>query len=364
MTIAPGMRPRLVSLGSRTSSSTGAPGWPSVLRTSAAETSRMRVFASLMRSVAVLYAMRGIYRNARPAVRRIFPPMPLTLQVLLALLAGLGLGLGLSGSDSAFAQGALGTLGPIGTLWINAIRMTVIPLVTATLIVGVGSAPDARAVGRLGARSLLLFVIVLAAASAVGVVMGSWLLGAFSFDAAAVEAMRASASSEVAGNASVPTLGEWLIGLVPVNPVKAAADGAMLPLILFSVCFAAALTRVGEERRAAVLRVFEGIQDASLVLGRAILALAPIGVFALAVPLAAKLGIAAAGALVVYIGVVSAICIGFMGLVLYPAAVTLGKVSLRQFAVASLPAQGIAFSSRSSLAALPAMLESVRDTLK
>lgn len=290
--------------------------------------------------------------------------MPLTLQVLLALLAGLGLGLGLSGSDSAFASGTLSTLGPIGTLWINAIRMTVIPLVTATLIVGVGSAPDARAVGRLGARALLLFVIVLVAASAVGVVMGAWLLGAFSFDAAAVDAMRASASSAVAGNASVPTLSEWLIGLVPVNPVKAAAEGAMLPLILFSVCFAAALTRVGDERRAAVLRVFEGIQDASLVLVRAILALAPIGVFALAVPLAAKLGIAAAGALVVYIGVVSAICIGFMGLVLYPAAVTLGKVSLRQFAVASLPAQGIAFSSRSSLAALPAMLESVRDTLR
>lgn len=143
--------------------------------------------------------------------------MPLTLQVLLALVAGLGLGLGLSGSDSAFAQGTLSTLGPVGTLWINAIRMTVIPLVTATLIVGVGSAPDARAVGLLGARSLLLFVIVLAAASAVGVVMGSWLLGAFSFDAAAVDAMRASASSEIAGNASVPTLGEWLIGLVPID---------------------------------------------------------------------------------------------------------------------------------------------------
>ena len=290
--------------------------------------------------------------------------MPLTLQVLLALIAGLGLGLGLSGSDSAFAQGVLGTLGPVGTLWINAIRMTVIPLVTATLIVGVGSAPDARAVGRLGARALVIFVIVLAAASAVGVVMGAWLLGAFSFDAAAVDAMRASASSAVAGSASVPTLSDWLIGLVPVNPVKAAADGAMLPLILFSVCFAAALTRVGDERRAAVLRVFEGIQDASLVLVRAILALAPIGVFALAVPLAAKLGLAAAGALVVYIGVVSAICIGFMAFLLYPAAVMLGKVSLRQFAVASLPAQGIAFSSRSSLAALPAMLESVRDTLK
>lgn len=290
--------------------------------------------------------------------------MPLTLQVLLALLAGLGLGLGLSGSDSAFASGTLGVLGPVGTIWINAIRMTVIPLVTATLVVGVGSAPDPRAVGRLGARSLMMFVTVLAAASIVGVVVGAWALGAFTFDAAAVEAMRASASSEIAGSASVPTPGQWLVSLVPVNPVKAAADGAMLPLILFSVCFAAALTRVSEDRRASVLRAFEGVQDASLVLVRWILALAPVGVFALAVPLAAKLGVAAAGALVVYIGVVSAICVGFMAFVLYPAAVVLGKVSLRQFATACMPAQSIAFSSRSSLAALPAMLESVRDTLK
>ncbi len=294
--------------------------------------------------------------------------MPLTLQVLLALVAGLGLGLGLAGSDSRAADIVLAVLGPVGTLFINAIRMTVIPLVTATLIVGVGSAPDPRAVGRIGARSLLIFVIVLAAASGVGVALGAPLLAAFPLDPAAIEALRASASSatEAAGAnaAKVPTLGAWLVDLVPVNPIKAAADGAMLPLILFSVFFAAALTRVKPEPRTAVLRVFEGIQDASLILVRAILSFAPIGVFALAVPLAERMGLAAAGALLGYIGIVSAICVGFMALVLYPAAVFIGKVPLRKFAAACLPAQGIAFSSRSSLAALPAMLESVRDTLK
>lgn len=291
--------------------------------------------------------------------------MSLTLQVLLALLAGLGLGLGLSGVDGDAARATIAVLEPIGTLFINAIRMTVIPLVVATLIAGVSAAPDPRAVGRIGARSLLIFVVVLAAASAVGVLLGAPLLAAFPLDAGAVEALRASASSlEAAAGAKVPTLTEWLIGLVPVNPIKAAADGAMLPLILFSVLFAAALTRVAADRRAAVAKVFEGIQDASLVLVRAILALAPIGVFALAVPLAARMGVAAAGALVGYIVIVSGICLLFMGLVLYPAAVLIGKVPLREFAKAALPAQGIAFSSRSSLAALPAMLESVKDTLK
>lgn len=290
--------------------------------------------------------------------------MPLTLQVLLALIAGLGLGLGLSGSDSSVAQSTLAVLGPVGTLFINAIRMTVVPLVVATLIVGVSSAPDPRAVGRIGARALVLFLIVLAAASGMGVALGAPLLASFPLDPAAVEALRASAVGSDVATASVPTLTQWVIDLVPVNPIKAAADGAMLPLILFSVLFAAALARVAPDRRAAVVKVFEGIQDASLVLVRAILVLAPIGVFALAVPLAARMGLAAAGALVGYIAIVSGICLLFMGLVLYPAAVLLGRVSLREFALAALPAQGIAFSSRSSLAALPAMLESVKDTLK
>lgn len=290
--------------------------------------------------------------------------MPLTIQVLLGLVAGLALGLGISGSTSPLADQVGALLGPIGTLWINAIRMTVIPLVVSTLIVGVSSAPDPRAVGRIGVRALLLFVLFVALASAVGVLVGAPALAAFPLDAAAVDAIRATSSDIAVGDAPLPSLSEWLIGLVPTNPIRAAADGAMLPLIIFSVAFAAAMMRVAPDRRAAVLRVFEGIQDTSLVLVRAILALAPIGVFALAVPLAARMGLAAAGALLGYVGTVSAISVAFMALLLYPAAVLLGGVPLRRFAAAALPAQGIAFSSRSSLAALPAMLESVRDTLR
>ena len=291
--------------------------------------------------------------------------MSLTLQVLIGLIAGLALGIGIAGSDSAFAHTLLATAGPVGTIFINAIRMTVIPLVVATLIVGVSAAPDPKAVGRIGLRSLVIFVIVVSVAAAFGVLLGAPLLAAFPLDPAAVDALRASATNiEGAASGAVPSFTEWVIGLVPVNVIKAAADGAMLPLILFSVVFAAALTRVAPDRRASVVGFFEGVQDASLVLVRAILALAPIGVFGLAVPLAAKMGIAAAGALVGYIAIVSAICIAFMALVLYPAAVVIGRVPLREFARAALPAQGIAFSSRSSLAALPALLETVSSTLR
>ena len=294
--------------------------------------------------------------------------MSLTTKVLIALVAGFGVGLLLASWASPTAQTLIGIMEPIGTLFINAIRMTVIPLVVGSLIVGVSAAPDPRAVGRIGARALVLFVVAVAAAAAMGVLLGPPLFAMISLDPTAVEALRSSAASAGGSAAesakSIPSAAQWIVSLVPVNPVKAAADGAMLPLIVFSVVFAAALMKVVADRRDAVIRFFEGITEASLVLVRAILELAPIGVFALVVPLAAKMGLAAAGALIGYIVIVSGLCVAFMGLVLYPAAVIFGRVSLREFALATLPAQGIAFSGRSSLAALPAMLESVTDRLK
>lgn len=294
--------------------------------------------------------------------------MSLTTQVLIALGAGFALGIPLAGSESAFAGGLLAVLGPVGTVFINAIRMTVIPLVVSTLISGVTSAPDPRSVGRIGARAIVLFVVVVAVAAAFAVLLGSPLIALIPLDPTAVDALRSGAANGATAAAesarSIPSAGEWLVSLVPANPIRAAADGAMLPVIVTSVAFAVALMQVAADRRAAVVRVVEGVMDASLALVRAILRFAPIGVFALAVPLAAKMGTSALGAILGYIVIVSGICVLFWIVALYPAAVAFGRVPLRTFARAALPAQTIAFSGRSSLAALPAMLESVRDTLR
>lgn len=294
--------------------------------------------------------------------------MSLTLQVLLALAAGFAVGLPLSRVEGPFADGVLALLGPVGTIFVNAIRMTVIPLVVSSLIVGVTGAPDPRSVGRIGVRALVLFVLLVGVAAAFGVVLGAPLMALIPLDPSSVDALRAGAigagATAAEGAKSIPSLGEWIVALVPSNPIKAAADGAMLPLIVVSVTFAAALMQVAPERRGAVVRVVEGIMDASLALVRAILAFAPLGVFALAVPLAATMGTDALGAILGYVVIVCGICVLFWLVLLYPLAVTVGRVPLRTFARATLPAQSIAFSSRSSLAALPALLESVRDTLR
>ena len=293
--------------------------------------------------------------------------MSLALKVLLALVCGLALGLGIASSGSPALAHLVPFIEPVGTLWVSAIRMTIIPLVVSSLIVGVGGAADPRSVGRIGVRALVLFVAILSVATLVALLAGPPILAMVHIDPAAAASLRANAAqaagTAVEGAKTLPGVAQWIVDLVPANPVKAASDGAMLPLILFSLVFGAALSRVAADRRATFLRVVSGVQDASLVLVRAILVLAPLGVFALAVAVASKLGFAAAGALATYIVLVSSVTVAFLVLVIYPAAVILGGVSLKTFARAALPAQAVAFSSRSSLAALPAMLEPVRERL-
>jgi len=132
----------------------------------------------------------------------------------------------------------------------------------------------------------------------------------------------------------------------------------MLPVILFAVMFGLALARVSGARRDAVLRVVQGIAETMQRLVVWILALAPIGVFALAVPLASRLGLAAAGAVIAYVALVVALTVAAVVLLLYPLGILAGRMSARAFVSYCAPSQAIAFASRSSLAALPAMVDS------
>lgn len=274
----------------------------------------------------------------------------LTTRVLLGLALGLGLGAWIAAAGSPALREAAAWVEPLGTLWTRAIQMTVIPLVTALLFTGV--AAGGAGVGRVGARALLLFLAIMAGVAALTLLLAPPLLARAGIDPAAAAALRAGTAPV---EAKVPGFAEWLTGLVPSNPVKAAADGTMLPLILATLLFAAAATRLPESRRDLLVRVAEAVAEMTLVLVGWVLALAPLGVFALALPLATRLGLAALGAVVTYVGAVVGICLLVMAL-LYPLAAALGRVGVGELARAAAPAQAVAFSSRSSLAALPAMI--------
>ena len=293
--------------------------------------------------------------------------MTLTTKVLIALALGMALGIGIAATRNPSLAGLVAVIEPLGTLWINAIRMTVVPLVVGSIIVGVTSAPDARTIGRIGSRALVLFLVLLVAGALFAAAVAPPLMALIPLDPDAVASLRASGASATSAAAAsvdrIPTFAEWLTDLVPVNPVKAAADGAMLPLIVFSVVFGLALSQLTGETRDLMVRFFRGVADAALVLVGWVLAAAPIGVFALAVPLAAKLGISAAGALVGYVVVTVLVVVAFAVILLYPLAVIFGRVGVARFSRAAFPAQAVAFSARSSLAALPAMMETARSRL-
>jgi Na+/H+-dicarboxylate symporter len=285
----------------------------------------------------------------------------LTVKLLIGLTAGIIAGILISLNPSPALLAIVEFIRPIGTLWVNAIRMTVIPLVVSSLIIGIAAAPDVRSVGRIGWRAVVVFVATVALAATFAAVVGQPLLAGLDIDPSTAEALRASgASATEASGASaedVPTFGEWLTGLIPVNPIAAMAEGAMLPIIMFSVAFGIAVLALPAAKRAPLTSVLQSVFDATLQLVRWILELAPIGVFALALPLAVTMGVQAAGALIYYIVLVSVAAVLFTVVVLYPAAFLLGRVPLGRFARAAAPAQAVALSARSSLAALPAMID-------
>lgn len=288
-------------------------------------------------------------------------PSRLALAVLIAL--GLGIAAGLLAAEAArlWPLMAVHAIEPIGTLWVNAIRMTVVPLVFAILVTGIASA-DTKTLGRVGSGALALFVGLVAASAGLALVLAPPLLALLLPERGAVSAVELSAGSPGAP-AELPSFADWVTSIVPANPVAAAADGAMLPLVVFTVLFALALRRVEGERGAIIVQFFDGLSEAMMVLVGWILAVAPIGVFCLVAPLAGRmgtdLGVALGGFLVVACGLVVLATLG-----LYPLAVVAGRVPLRRFAIACAPAQAVAFGTRSSLASLPLMLEEAERTLK
>ncbi len=283
--------------------------------------------------------------------------MSLTARVLIGLVAGLLLGLVAPPILSAI-------LAPVGTLFINLIRVTVFPLVVSTLIASIGGIASSRALGRVGGRAIGLALVLLAIAAAASALIAAPILDRVHIDRAAAQALQSGTPPTAAAHpgAADSRLAQWFIDLVPSNVFRAVADDAMLPVIVFAVLFALALGRVRDERRLPVLQVVDGIAEAMQRLVAGILELAPIGVFALAVPLASRLGASAVSAVAEYIVLVVSLTVVASIVLLYPLGMLGGGMSASSFASFCAPSQAVAFSSRSSLAALPAMLETAEQS--
>lgn len=274
--------------------------------------------------------------------------------ILLALIIGVFTGLLFGPQSDWLVSGA----DVIGNMWLNALRMTVIPLVFTLLVVGIAKAASMARAGRMTARAIAFMIFILWCSSAMAAIVTPMLLELFPLDLDAAAALR-SALGDAASPGDIPPFSEFLRALIPTNVISAAAEDAVLPLMIFALAFAFAITRLPDEQRIMLDKFFNALADTLLIIIKWVLALAPLGVFALAVGVGAKAGVAAFGALLHYVLIVSSV-----GAVIWLFSYILTMIGAKRgpvaFFRASAPAQAVAISTQSSLASLPAMVSGVK----
>ena len=243
----------------------------------------------------------------------------------------------------------------VGQMWLRALQMTIIPLVAALLIVGISKLMAAAQAGATARRMIALVFAMLIFSGVASVIAMPMLLAWFP----PPEAASAILETGDIGEQQVPSLFEFLRSLVAPNMIAAAAETATLPLTIFFALFAVAIARLPAGQRDTLLGFFTAIANAMLTIIGWVLWIAPVGVFALALGVAARAGGGAFATLIHYILTVTAMG-GIVLVAAYLLAIIGGRLSPLHFARNMVPAQAVAVSTQSSLASLPAMLDSAR----
>ena len=284
------------------------------------------------------------------------------VRVLVGLASGLGCGIALRYVGVPADGLIVTTADTIGGLWIAALRMTILPLIFALVVTGVAARVESKSAGSVTRLSLGTFAIVLLVGAIIVSLLAPSLLSLWPTSPQAAATFRHALLSG-AKLPPLPGLGAMLKGFVPINVFSAAAADNMLPVMIFALVFGFAVAHGPGERRAGLSTFFEWIRETMLVIVGWVLVLAPIGVFMLALELGAKTGFSALGQLAQYIFLLVAM-VGVAILFALSLAVFGGRISLRRFVRAAVPAQTIAFSTRSSVATLPVMIRACQDQLR
>jgi Na+/H+-dicarboxylate symporter len=247
----------------------------------------------------------------------------------------------------------------VGTLWLNALKMTVIPLVVALLVVGVAKSAEAAQTGRVAGRSVLWIVIICTASAVFGAIATIGLTDAFPLPRETAALLQGALANVEKTSAPLAGPAEFFKGVIPPNIFAAANNGDILPLTVFALLFGLALTRLAAPARKSLVGIFEAVGDAFIIIIDWVLVLAPLGVFALAFTVGSAAGGAAFAGLGHYVVIISVIGI-IVTIAAYPMASLIGRIPMASFSRWMIGPNAVAISTRSSLASLPAMLTSSR----
>ncbi|MGD9815443.1 MAG: dicarboxylate/amino acid:cation symporter [Hyphomonadaceae bacterium] len=302
----------------------------------------------------------------------------LSLIVLAALIAGIVVGALIRGTGDVTFLATLGfpaadianitlnihptlanigaLIEPFGSLWLNALRMTVVPLVVSLLITAIASVSDSAKTGGLMLRAVILFTVILFAMALYSVAATNGLLALWPIDPQGAAQFIGDVGDNAVRITEPPTFASWLSGLAPYNPIRAAAEDAILALVIFTIIFAFAVTQIAPILRDQIVSFFRAVSEAMIVVVRWVLLAGPIGVFALALGVGLRAGFGAVETLTHYVVVVTSVT-AFSVLIAWAIAITIGGQPIARFTRAAAPVWAIAASTQSSLASLPAMLE-------
>ena len=282
-----------------------------------------------------------------------------SLILLAALLLALGLGIIASVTQDPTLMSLAKWVEPVGAIWIGFLKMTMLPLVIALLITSLSSTRQTNSAPVLK-RTLLVFLFFYTVAIIAAIVLMP-LIMQFIPVSASIPANLVDTSA-VAGEKPLSFL-EQIVGWVPVNPFKSAAEGAILPLVIFSVMFGLALNHISEEPKKMLVLFFQGVSEVMLKIVEWVLLIVPVGIFCVVFPLASQMGINLVGALGFYVAVsvaLSVVCI----LMVCAIAAFYTKTPLLRFMSACLQPQFVALGTQSSLATLPSMVEAAEEKLR
>ncbi len=308
-------------------------------------------------------------------------PLALHVRILIGLVAGLVIGIGLNetgdqilafAGNDGFLRGSIdfliGLNGFVGDLFLRSLRFVAVPIVLFSLIVGASSLRDLRKLGRIGGKTVGIYLATTALSITVGLLLanlaqpGSFVSEEVRNRLAAEREVEAETSIAVA-EGKIATGWDRLLDIVPRNPAEALADGNMLQIVFLALVIGIALTLIPDEKARPVMRVCEGMTEVILALVRVVMQVAPFAVFTLLVEVMASMGLDVLGALLVYSAVV-VLGLAIMVFLVYPTILRMGSgIPRRKFLAGIAPAQLLAFSSSSSSATLPVTMECVEDRL-
>jgi len=273
-------------------------------------------------------------------------------QVVIAMILGTAVGATMGHDASMFS--------PLGAIFINLIKMLVIPLVAVALISGAAGLGNSQSAGKIGVTTLLYFALTSALAVALALFMGAIFKPGLGIDVSGVQGMF---SSQYASKGSLPTFWETIIGMIPTNVFQSLNDANILQILVFCLFFGIAIAKQSEEKRTPIIQGINTIVDAMVWMINKVMIIAPIGVFGLMAEAVGTFGFSALTVViklfVVYMGAIL-----IFGFIVYPLMIQFfTKTSARKFISAMKKPQAVALSTASSMATLPVTMDTCENEL-